>query len=144
MLYMRLKDKVTIVTGGSRGIGEEIANKFGQHGSKVVIADINEETGLEDLEGLKKKGIEAEFIKTDVANDDSSKNFISLTVCKDGGLDILVNNAALTLRKSAEDTSFEEWQKILGVNLNGAFLCSKYGVTEMKKRESRAIVNIES
>src|SRR5690625_678449 len=144
MVNMRLKDKVTIVTGGSQGIGEEIAHKFGQNGSKIVIADINEETGSKAIKGLEDAGIEATFVKTDVSKEDDVKNLIQSAVERFGGLDILVNNAARTMRKSAEDTTFEEWQGVLGVNLNGTFLCSKYAVPEMRKRESGAIVNIAS
>lgn len=144
MVNLRLKDKVSIVTGGSQGIGEEIAYNFGQNGSKVVIADINEETGNKAIKGLHEKGIEALFIKTDVSNEESVINLINATVTEFGGLNVLVNNAAATIRKSAEDTTFEEWQKIIGVNLNGAFLCSKYAVTEMKRSDSGAIVNIAS
>lgn len=141
---MRLKDKVAIITGGSQGIGKEIGLTFGKQGSKVVIADINEETGKDAVKELEEKGIEVLFVKTDVSKEDNVVNLINTTVEHFGGLDILVNNAAATMRKSAEDTTFEEWQRILGVNLNGTFLCSKYSVPEMRKRGSGAIINIAS
>ena len=144
MVQMRFKNKVSIVTGGSQGIGEEIVRKLGEDGSKVVIADINEEKGQAAIDRMQSNDIDAAFIKTDVSEEESVKNLIHETVKKYGGLDILVNNAARTLRKSAEDTSFEEWKGVLGVNLNGAFLCSKYAVPEMRKRGSGAIVNIAS
>lgn len=141
---MRLKDKVAIITGGSRGIGEAIAQMYGKHGAKVVIADVNEETGAEALEALKANQIEALFVKTDVSDEDSVINLINTTVDHFGGLDILVNNAAVSVRKSAKETSFSEWQKVIGVNLTGAFLCSKYAVEQMEKRKSGAIVNVAS
>lgn len=141
---MRLKDKVTIITGGSQGIGEQIGHTFGHNGSKIVIADINEEVGKKAVEKLEVEGIKALFCKTDVSKEDSVINLINTTLKHFGGIDILINNAAATIRKSAEDTSFEEWQKIIGVNLNGAFLCSKYVVPEMRKRGSGAIINIAS
>src|SRR5699024_1177473 len=141
---MRLKNKISVITGGNQGIGEQIAHTFGQNGSKIVIADINEETGKKAVEKLEENGIDVLFVKTDVSKEDSVINLINTTVNHFGGLDILINNAAATIRKSAEDTSFEEWQKILGVNLNGTFLCSKYAVPEMRKRGSGAIVNIAS
>lgn len=143
-VYMRLKNKVAVITGGSQGIGEQIGLTFGEHGSKIVIADINEETGRNAVAKLEEKRIEVLFVKTDVSNEDSVINLIKSTVDHFGGLDILVNNAAATMRKSAEDTTFEEWQRILGVNLNGTFLCSKYSVPEMRKRKGGAIINIAS
>ncbi len=143
-ICMRLENKVTIITGGSQGIGEQIAQTFGGNGSKIVIADINEATGREAVAKLEEKDIEVLFVKTDVSNEDSVINLIQSAVNHFGGLDILVNNAAATIRKSAEDTTFEEWRRIIGVNLDGTFLCSKYAVPEMRKRNSGAIVNIAS
>ncbi|WP_342510941.1 glucose 1-dehydrogenase [Sporosarcina sp. FSL K6-1522] len=141
---MRLKDKVSVITGGSRGIGEAIAKMFGKEGAKIVIADVNEETGNAALEGLKKDGIDAIFVKTDVSSEESVIHLMNEAVNAFGSVDVLVNNAAVSIRKSAEDTSLEEWQKVLGVNLTGAFLCSKYAVPEMRKRERGAIVNVAS
>lgn len=141
---MRLKDKVAIITGGSQGIGEGIAKKLGEHGAKIIIADINEETGATALEALTSAGIESIFVKTDVSNEESVIHMIQNAVQQFGGIDILINNAAVVLRKSAVDTSFDEWQKVIGVNLTGAFLCSKYAIPEIEKRGGGAIVNIAS
>lgn len=141
---MRLKDKVSVITGGSQGIGEAIATMFGNHGSKIVIADVNEEVGKQAVEKLKENDIEALFVKTDVSDEDQVINLVKSTVETFGGLDILVNNAAVTMRKSAVDTTLEEWKKVIDVNLTGAFLCSKYAVPEMQKQESGSIINIAS
>lgn len=141
---MRLKDKVAVITGGGQGIGEEIGLTFGKEGAKIVLADINAETGKEAVKKLEEQGIEVLFVKTDVSKEDNVTNLINTAVRHFGGLDIMVNNAAVVLRKSAEETTFEEWQRVLGVNLNGAFLCSKYSVPEMRKRGGGAIVNIAS
>lgn len=141
---MRLKDKVAIITGGSQGIGEGIARTFGQNGAKVVIADVNEELGNQVIDKLKNEKIESLFVRADVSREDDVQALINQTVDHFGRLDLLVNNAAVNIRKSAEDTSFEEWQKVIGVNLNGTFLCSKYAIPEMKKQGGGAIVNIAS
>src|SRR5699024_5403389 len=141
---MRLKDKVSVITGASQGIGYAVAKMFGNEGSKVVIADLNEELGLKAEKELKELGIEALIVKTDVAIEESVINLMNKTVDQFKRIDILVNNAAATIRKSAADTSLEEWNKILGVNLTGAFLCSKYAVKEMEKQNSGAIVNMAS
>lgn len=141
---MRLKDKVVIITGGSQGIGKRIAEVFGEQGAKIVIADINDEVGIETAEKLKEQHIESLFVKTDVSDEESVINLINKTVSHFGGVDILINNAAATLRKSAEETSFEEWKRILGVNLDGAFLCSKYSIPKMRNRGGGAIINMAS
>ncbi|MFE4708687.1 SDR family NAD(P)-dependent oxidoreductase [Peribacillus simplex] len=141
---MRLKDKVSIITGGSQGIGEATAKKLGEHGSKVVIADINEEIGLQTVEKLRSNDIDVIFVKTDVSNEQSVKSLIKETVEHFGGVDSLVNNAAATMRKSVIDTSLEEWKKVIDVNLTGTFLCSKYAIPEISKRGGGAIVNMAS
>lgn len=141
---MRLKDKVAVVTGAGQGIGEEIAITFGREGAKIVVAEINEETGPSVTEELNSKGIEATYVKTDVGNEQSIKDMIRTTMDQFGGIDILVNNAAIAVRKSAEDTSLEEWQNVINVNLTGPFLCSKYAIPELRKRGGGSIINIGS
>lgn len=142
---MRLKDKVSVITGGSRGIGEAIAHLFGKEGSKVVIADIDEKTGKEAEKKLKEAQIEAKFVRTDVSDEESVKNLMNETVKSFGKVSVLVNNAAVSIRKSAVDTSLEEWEKVIGVNLTGAFLCSKYAVEAMEEAdEGGAIINVAS
>lgn len=117
---------------------------FGKEGAKIVIADVNEKLGLEATDELKEEGLEVEFIRTDVSNEESVIHLIQETKELFNHIDILINNAAVSIRKSAVDTSLEEWQKVLGVNLTGAFLCSKYAVKEMEQQKSGAIVNIAS
>jgi hypothetical protein len=141
---MRLKDKVAIITGGSQGIGEGIARTFGRNGAKVVIADINQELGSQVIEKLKEEDIKGLFVKTDVSQEEDVKAMVKAAAGHFGGIDILINNAAVNVRKSVVETSFEEWQKVIGVNLTGAFLCSKYSIPEMEKRGGGAIVNIAS
>ncbi|MFK9094597.1 SDR family NAD(P)-dependent oxidoreductase [Bacillus salipaludis] len=141
---MRLKDKVVIITGGSQGIGEAIAKKAGEHGAKVVIADINEETGAKALDCLKTAGIDAMFVKTDVSKEDDVITLIDLAIQQFGGIDVLVNNAAATMRKSVVETTLEEWNRVMNVNLTGTFLCSKYAIPEIEKCGGGAIVNIAS
>jgi NAD(P)-dependent dehydrogenase (short-subunit alcohol dehydrogenase family) len=141
---MRLKDKVSIITGGSQGIGEVIAKVFGEQGSKVVVADVNEEAGNKVVDQLINENIDAIFVETDVSNEEQVKHLIQMTVDKYGYLDTLINNAAINTRKSAMDTPLDEWQNIINVNLTGTFLCSKYAVPEIAKRGGGAIVNVAS
>ncbi|ASN06520.1 3-ketoacyl-ACP reductase [Virgibacillus necropolis] len=141
---MRLKDKVAIVTGSGQGIGEEIAKTFGREGAKIVIAEINEETGSKVSDDLMSSGVEAVFVKTDVSDEQSVKEMVQVAVKHFDGIDILVNNAAIAVRKSVVDTSLEEWQKVIGVNLTGPFLCSKYTLPEITKRGGGSVINIGS
>ncbi|EKN64269.1 3-ketoacyl-(acyl-carrier-protein) reductase [Neobacillus bataviensis LMG 21833] len=141
---MRLKDKVSIITGGSQGIGEAIARKAGEHGAKVVIADINEETGEKALDCLKSDGIDAVFVKADVSREQDVIHLMDQAIQQFGGIDVLVNNAAATMRKSVVETTLEEWNRVMNVNLTGTFLCSKYAIPEIEKRGGGAIVNIAS
>ncbi|WP_141432682.1 SDR family NAD(P)-dependent oxidoreductase [Bacillus sp. 03113] len=141
---MRLKDKVAIVTGGSQGIGEGIAQTFGRNGARIVIADINEEAGAKVVDKLASEGIDSIFVKTDISDEEQVKAMVEAGVDHFGGIDILINNAAVNIRKSVVDTTFDEWQKVIGVNLTGTFLCSKYTIPKMEQRGGGAIVNIAS
>ncbi|MBM7631343.1 SDR family NAD(P)-dependent oxidoreductase [Geomicrobium sediminis] len=141
---MRLENKVAIVTGGSQGIGAGIAKRFGQEGAKIVVADVNEEAGENVIAELKQQEVEAIFVHTDVSNEESVQNLVKEATSAFGKVDILVNNAAINFRKSVTDTSFEEWQTLLGINLNGPFLCSKYSIPEMQKVGGGSIINIAS
>ncbi len=141
---MRLKDKVAIVTGGSRGIGRGIVKLFAEEGAKVVIADINSETGELAETEFKNENLQVAFHRTDVGNEGDVMDLIKFTAGRFGGVDILINNAAVNYRKSVTETTLEEWNSLMNVNLTGAFLCSKYAIPEMRKRGGGSIVNIVS
>jgi len=140
-----LKDKVAIVTGGGQGIGAAIAQLFAENGAKVVIAEIDEEAGTERERMLREKGLEVTFIKTDVGDEDSVREMVRKTVELYGGVDILVNNAAIQPDgKSIFERSLEEWERTIRVNLTGPYICSRYAAEEMKKRGGGVIINIAS
>lgn len=132
------------MTGAGQGIGQCIAHKLGHQGSKIVIAEINEEAGEKTLNDLVSKGIEAIFIKTDVSDEQSVKHMIQVATQHFEGIDILINNAAVNCHKSVVDTTLDEWQHVINVNLQGTFLCSKYAIPEISKRGGGSIVNIAS
>jgi NAD(P)-dependent dehydrogenase (short-subunit alcohol dehydrogenase family) len=120
-----LKDKVAIVTGGGQGIGAAIAQLFCESGVRVVIAEIDEEAGIERENLLRSKGYEARFIKTDVSDEASVKRMVEQTVQLYGGVDILVNNAAIGSTKNIFERSLEEWERVIRVNLTGTLhLCA--------------------
>ncbi|MFN4189611.1 MAG: SDR family oxidoreductase [Pseudothermotoga sp.] len=139
-----LKDKVAVVTGAGQGIGAAIAEVFCANGVKVVLAEIDEEAGREREAILRGKDFDAIFIRTDVADENSVKAMVQETVRIYGKIDILVNNAAIGSTKSIFERTFEEWNKVIQVNLTGPYLCSKYCAKEMIKNPGGVIINIAS
>jgi 3(or 17)beta-hydroxysteroid dehydrogenase len=140
----RVKDKVVIITGGASGLGKASALLLAQEGAKVVVADINEVKGEEAVEEIRSKGGEAIFIKHNVASEHDWAEVIEKTADEFGRLDVLVNNAGYLLRKSIEDTSLEEWRKLMSINVDGVFLGTKYAVGAMKKGGGGVIINMSS
>lgn len=139
---MRLKNKVAIVTGGGSGIGRATCQLFAEQGAHVVVADINQQGGKETV-ALLPKG-KAVFIKADVSQEDQVKRLIKGAVKAFGKLDILVNNAAAFVFGRVEDTTVEDWRRVLGTNVIGPALCVKHAVPEFKKAGGGAIVTIGS
>jgi len=141
---MKLKDKVAIVTGAAKGIGWGIAKVFLEEGAKVAVVDWDEKTGKQTVEAFKQKGGEAIFIECDVSDERQVKSMVEKTIGAFGRIDILVNNAGVGIYKPVLETSSEDWDKCLGVNLKGAFLCAKYVLPQIQKVGKGAIVNISS
>jgi NAD(P)-dependent dehydrogenase (short-subunit alcohol dehydrogenase family) len=140
---MRLRDKVAIVTGGAAGIGRATAELFAAEGARVVIADLDESTGVETQAAITKSGGEAIFVRTDVSLEEDAKELTRRTVAAYGRVDVLVNNAATFVLKGLE-ASPSDWQRSLGVNVVGTAMVSRYAVEAMKKGGGGAIVNLGS
>lgn len=140
---MKLKDRVAIVTGSSKGIGEGIARVFSAEGAKVVVVCRNEEQGMNMAKQLGSDDGRAMYVKTDVTKSESIQNLINTTINEFGKLDILVNNAGYHISKNIEQTSEEEWDFIQKTNLYSTFLCSKYAVPHLKKTQGN-IIHISS
>jgi NAD(P)-dependent dehydrogenase (short-subunit alcohol dehydrogenase family) len=140
---MKLKDKVAIVTGSSKGIGEGIAKVFVREGAKVVVTCRTQEAGKRMVEELKKDHGRAMYIQTDVTKSDDIRRMIDTTIQTFGKLDILVNNAGYHLSKNVEETSEDEWEFIINTNLRSTFLCSKYSIPHLRKTKGN-IINISS
>jgi NAD(P)-dependent dehydrogenase (short-subunit alcohol dehydrogenase family) len=144
---MRLKDKVTIITGAGQGIGAAFARKLAVEGAKVVIADINEEMAQGVAASLISEGYDAMALKTDVSDEGNTKAMARHVLERYGSIDVTINNAAIfsTIKtKPAEDITVEEWDRIMAVNLRGVFLCSKAVIPHMKSRKKGKIINISS
>ena len=141
---MSLQKKVAIVTGGGQGIGKAIAKRFLEEGLKVVLAEIDEEAGNETESEFKLLG-STEFIQTDVSDENSVKNLIEKTTKKFGGIDVLINNAAIADPENSPVTelSLESWNKTISINLTGTFICTKHSVPLLRKAKG-TIINIAS
>jgi NAD(P)-dependent dehydrogenase (short-subunit alcohol dehydrogenase family) len=139
---MRLENKVAVITGAKSGIGLATALRFSEAGCKVVLADVND--SHEEVAVIAANGGEAFFVRTDISNENSVRELISQTIARYGRIDILVNNAGLELAKNAPETTAEEWDRLMGVNLKGVFLCSKATVMQMRQLGGGVIVNVAS
>ena len=137
----RLEGKVAIVTGAASGIGRATARLFAENGAKVIVADVDENGGLETVRSIKEAGGWAIFVQTDVSNSKDVKNMVDKTVEACGKLDVLCNNAGINPVGTVVDTSEELWDKVIDINLRGMFLCMKYAIPEMIKVGGGSIVN---
>jgi 3-oxoacyl-[acyl-carrier protein] reductase len=143
---MKLEGKVSIVTGGADGIGKKIVQQFLEEGSIINIFDVNEAAGgstLEEFSGKYGKD-KLFFYKTSVTDEIQVESATNAILEKLGKIDILVNNAGITSDNLIMRMSLSDWQKVIDVNLTGAFLCSKYSIKNMVKNRSGKIINISS
>jgi NAD(P)-dependent dehydrogenase (short-subunit alcohol dehydrogenase family) len=141
---MKLKDKVAIVTGAGSGIGQATAILFARAGAGVVVADIVEEAGLATVGRIKDGGGEAVFTQTDVSKASEIETMVQTAVDSFGGLDILFNNAGLTIPAMVTETDETTWDRTIDVNLKGVMLGCKYAIPEMIKRGGGSIINTAS
>ncbi|CAM4335648.1 SDR family NAD(P)-dependent oxidoreductase [Lacicoccus alkaliphilus] len=140
---MNLKDKVAVITGGASGIGWATAKAFLEKGSKVVIGDYNEESGKTAEKDLSQYG-EVVFVATDVSKEEDVKDLISTAVDKFGRLDVMFNNAGIGAQGMMHELSYEDYQKVIGINQDGVFFGSKHAIPEMRKAGGGAIINTAS
>jgi NAD(P)-dependent dehydrogenase (short-subunit alcohol dehydrogenase family) len=141
---MNFKDKVVLITGAGSGIGRKTAIMFAERGAKVAVNDISEDRGKETVKIIKDQGEEAIFILGDVSSPKDAERIIKEVVNAFGKIDILVNNAGIVVYGKVEDTSEEDFDKTMIVNVKGPFFLSKYAVMEMKKQGGGVIVNVSS
>lgn len=145
---MKLEKKIVIVTGAAHGIGYAIAKRFLQEGAKVMLADVNERDGEEAQESLSAFG-EVGFSHCDVSVRLDVRNMIANTLDEFGDVDVLINNAGVSSSAEFLDVTEDEFDRVLGINLKGAFLCSQAVARHMVERiqaggEPGSIINISS
>lgn len=136
--------EVALVTGGSRGLGLEIAQAFGAAGATVVITARREQWLNEAEQRLKDKGVSVHAMTCDVANVSSVEQVVQQTLAKCGKIDVLVNNAGLTWGAPAETMPLERWQQVIDVNISGTFFMSQVVGRHMLERSRGVIINVAS
>jgi NAD(P)-dependent dehydrogenase (short-subunit alcohol dehydrogenase family) len=137
-----LSNKVAVVTGGSSGIGRAAVELFAEEGAVVVIADIIDSDGQSVADGLAKQGLTATFIHADVSKEADVQAMFTFALSQYGRLDVLFNNAGIEGDQAMTvDSSIENWDKVLGINLRSVFLGLKYGIEAMLRNGGGAIIN---
>ena len=141
----QLENKIAVVTGGAQGIGKAIAELLARRGAHIVVADINLEKAQATAQAIADStGQRAIAVETNVADSASTQAMIDRTLAEFGRIDILVNNAGTTRDNLIMRMSDADWDLVLGINLKGAFNCSKAAVRPMMKQRYGRIINISS
>jgi NAD(P)-dependent dehydrogenase (short-subunit alcohol dehydrogenase family) len=142
---MKLKDKVAIVTGAGRNIGEEVAKLFAAEGASVAVVDLDRPRGARTVDAIKAAGATAELFVTDVSKGAEVAALVRDVVGRLGRIDILVNNVAISDNKSILDITEEEWDRVIAVTLKSQFLMSKHVAAQMVAQGGGGrIVNVGS
>jgi NAD(P)-dependent dehydrogenase (short-subunit alcohol dehydrogenase family) len=143
----RLHGKVSIITGAGMGMGREAALLFSEHGSAVVILDLDAEAGAQTVALVESAGGRAIFVQGDVSEESAVKAAIARGVEEFGALHVLYANAGVLWKdrdKSVVDTTVENWERIQAINLRGPFLLAKHGIPELKKAGGGSIILVGS
>lgn len=140
---MKLADKVALITGGARGIGKETARKFLQEGAKIVICDRDRSAGIAVLEEFGEKN-RVEFFEVDVTNTAQIEEMVQTTIDTYGRIDILINNAGITIDGFLTKMNEADWEKVIAVNLSGVFKFTKAVIPVMMEQGAGVIINASS
>jgi len=145
-MYESLKGKVAIVTGGSMGIGEAIVRRYAEEGMRVVINyRSHPEEAKKIAESIKEQGGEALIVQGDVSKEDDMINLVKETIAHFGQLDVFVNNAGIEMPSASHEMSLEDWQKVIDVNLTGAFLGAREALKYFVEHDVKgSIINMSS
>ena len=140
----RLENHIAIVTGAGQGIGRAIALGMARAGAALVIADLDETNAGAVKREIERGGGKASALYTDVSNEESVRAMIDAALNEHGRVDILVNNAGIFPTSPVEDMQEEEWDRVIGTNLVGTFLCSKAVVPHLLTQRSGRIISLTS
>jgi meso-butanediol dehydrogenase / (S,S)-butanediol dehydrogenase / diacetyl reductase len=140
---MRLKDRVVVITGAGSGIGRASAVEFGKEGARVVVAEIDFAKAQETVAQIQTAGGTALAVTTDVSSPESVQNLVRKASEAFSQIQVVFNNAAIQVNKTVEETTVDEWNREMAVNLGGIFLCSKYSLPHLRKTRGN-IINMAS
>ena len=139
-----LKDRIAIVTGGSRGLGQEMAEGLAEAGASLMLCARRDEWLTPTVDAFRARGFTVEGMLCDVSKAADVRAVVDKTVSRFGKVDILINNAGVTWAAEPEDLPLEKWQKVVDINLTGAFLFAQAAGRDMLKRQWGRIINIAS
>ena len=140
----RVENKVAMITGAAKGIGRACAELLAREGAKVVLTDIDAESGESVVKGIGQAGGEALFLHHDVTDEARWDEIMAEITAQFGGLDVLVNNAGILLMKPIGETSVDEWEQVFSVNVKSAFLGTRAALAPMRARGGGSIINLSS
>lgn len=140
----RVQDKVILVTGGAMGMGQSHSELLASQGAWVFVADVNQTQGQSTVDGIRKNGGKADFLKLDVTQETDWNAAVNQIVERAGRLDVLVNNAGILILKPVQDTSNQEWDRIFDVNVRSVFIGTRAAIPVMQKQGGGTIVNVSS
>ena len=141
---MRLENKVSLISGGARGMGAVEAKLFAKEGAKVIIGDMLEDEGKKVEAEINESGGDCVFVLLDVSDEDAWRRAVNEAVSRYGKLDILVNNAGIYRAHIVEETTADEWDQVMDINAKGVFLGTKHAIPAMRQAGGGSIVNISS
>ncbi len=141
---MRLKDKVTLITGSGSGIGKSTALLFAKEGAHVIINDLDVAKGNETVAEIRAAGGSGQFIQADVTQPESVRGMVEQMIGDCGRVDVLFNNAGISGVGAIHEVEPDAWDKVILVNLRGVYLTSKYVLPHMMERRSGSIINMSS
>jgi NAD(P)-dependent dehydrogenase (short-subunit alcohol dehydrogenase family) len=141
---MRLEGKVALITGAGAGIGRATAELFAGEGASIAVADYDEAAAQRTCAAIAARDGNAIALPVDVSQPDQVDSMVQATVQAFGGIDILFNNAGVLIFGAVVDTSFVEWRRVMAVNLDGVFLCSKAVIPHMRTHGGGSIINMSS
>jgi NAD(P)-dependent dehydrogenase (short-subunit alcohol dehydrogenase family) len=140
---MKMSGKTAVMTGAGSGIGRACAVEFAAAGANVVVVDINENSAIQTVKQIETSGGRAHAVRTDVSDPDSVQQLVQKVIETFSRVDVVLNNAAIQVNKAIEDTTFEEWNREMAVNLGGIFLSSKFFLPHLRKTKG-CIINMAS
>jgi len=139
-----LEKQVVVITGAGSGIGQATALLFARDGARTVLLDCNAASSNETVAMISRESGEAVFLKTDVSDPAQVKSSVAEVMMRFGRIDLLVANAAIQIIRPVEETSDEEWRRLLEVNLTGTFLCCREVIVAMRRQQAGCIVIVSS